>query len=161
MLHHRRRMKPCTSFDKLTMDSGENQVFGSDEQDFVHFDPAIGDAIEALRADFPQEAAIYAGAFDVSGDAALSERIRLINPMNYIGTDRKGKPARHFRVRVGAGDADTSFTVSMTLAIKLANAGYPVDYAMVWDQPHCRADYPGDLLRWIDQICSNSAEKFR
>lgn len=153
VLHHRRRMKPCTSFDKLTMDSGENQVFGDDCRDYVHFDPAIGDAIASLRAGFPREAAMYAGAFDVSGDAALNERVRLINPMNYIGEDRQGRPARHFRIRVGASDADTSFTISMTLAVKLANAGFPVDYAMVWDQPHCRADHPGELIRWIDEVC--------
>ncbi len=40
------------------------------------------------------------------------------------------------------------------MAIKLANAGYPADYALVWDQPHSEADYPGEVLRWIDAICS-------
>ena len=156
VLNHRRRMKPCTSFDKLTMDSGENQVFGNADRDFVHFDPVIGEAIESLQADFPQEAAKYAGAYDVFGDDALSERVRLINPMAFIGTNNKSTPARYFRIRVGASDADTSFTISMTLAIKLANAGFPVDYALVWDQPHCRADYPGDLIRWIDEVCKSN-----
>jgi hypothetical protein len=41
----------------------------------------------------------------------------------------------------------------MTLAIKLQNAGFPVDYALVWDQPHSEADYPGEVLAWIDSIC--------
>lgn len=153
VLHHRRRMKPCTSFDKLPMDSGENQVFGANGQDYVHFNPIIGEAIESLRADFPREAAAYAQAFDGCQDAALRERIRLINPMAFIGTEQKGRPAKHYRIRVGAGDADTSFTISMTLAVKLANAGYPVDYALVWDQPHSEADYPGEVLNWIDTIC--------
>lgn len=44
----------------------------------------------------------------------------------------------------------------MTLALMLQNAGHPVDYALVWDQPHCRADYPGELLDWIDSICEPS-----
>ena len=61
--------------------------------------------------------------------------------------------AKYFRIRVGAGDADTSFSVSMTLAVKLMNAGCPVDYAMVWDQPHSEADYPGEVLQWIENIC--------
>ena len=155
VLNHRRRMKPCTSFDKLTMDSGENQEFGSLDRDYVHFNPVIGEAIRSLLPDYPQEAAQYADAFDLSGDAALNERVRLINPMSFIGTDNKGTPARHFRIRVGASDADTSFSISMTLAVRLANAGFPVDYALVWDQPHCRADYPDELVRWIKEICAS------
>ena len=153
VLNHRRRMKPCTAFDALNMDSGENHVFGSPQTDYAHFNPAVGEAIEAMRGDFPEEAEKYAKAFDVSGDAALSERVFLINPMNFIGTDEQSTRAKHYRIRVGAFDADTALTVSMTLAVRLANAGYPVDYALVWDQPHSEADHPGEMLSWIDGIC--------
>lgn len=42
----------------------------------------------------------------------------------------------------------------MILALLLADAGFgPVDYAMVWDQPHSEADYPGEVLAWIDGVC--------
>lgn len=153
VLSHRRRMKPCTAFDALRMDSGENHVFGSPPSDYAHFSPAVGKAIETIRKDFPEEAAQYAAAFDVSGDAALAERVFLINPMNFIDTKEQSAQAKHYRIRVGASDADTAFTISMTLAVKLANAGYPVDYALVWDQPHSEADYPGEVLQWIDAIC--------
>ena len=153
VLHHRRRMKPCTSFDKLTCDSAENQVFGSAEQDAVHFSSAVGTASAGLRGMYPAEAARYEAAYDVSGDDALAERIFLINPLNFIGTGEKSQKAECFRIRVGAGDADTSFSVAMTLALKLGSAGLPVDYAMVWDQPHSEADYPGEILQWIDKIC--------
>ena len=95
VLHHRRRMKGCTAFDTLTMNSGENQVFGTAKCDYMHFNPAIGKAVEALRDAFPEEAAAYAGAFDVSGDADLNMRVRLINPMAYIGNNTNGKPARY------------------------------------------------------------------
>ena len=55
---------------------------------------------------------------------------------------------------MGASDADTSLSVAMTLALKLQNAECgTVDYALVWDQPHSEADYPGDVLAWIDSIC--------
>ena len=80
------------------------------------------------------------------------ERIRIFNPMNYID-DARGIKSRFFRIRVGASDADTAFTVSMALALRLENAGNSVDYALVWDQPHCDADYPGEVLDWIDGIC--------
>ncbi len=153
VLNHRRRMKPCTSFDKLTCDSGENDVFGDGTHANRHFDGQIGAAIGALAADFPQEAALYKPGYDeILGDDKLLERIRVFNPMNYID-DGRGKKARRFRIRVGASDADTAFTVSMTLALRLQNAGHAVDYALVWDQPHCDADYPGEVLDWIDAIC--------
>lgn len=153
VLSHRGRMKPCTSFDKLTNDSGENEEFGTAAADFAHFNSIIGEAIGALREAFPEEAAQYEAAFDVGGDAALAERIALINPMNFITADAQNAQAKHYRIRVGASDADTSLSISMTLAVKLANAGHPVDYALVWDQPHSEADYPGEVLSWIDSIC--------
>lgn len=153
VLSHRRRMKPCTSFDKLDNDSGENQEFGTAAQDYVHFDSMIGEAIGALRSIFPKEADAYEKAYDVADDSALKDRVYLINPLNFIASDERSTQARFYRIRVGASDADTSFSVAMTLAVKLANAGYPVDYALVWDQPHSQADYPGDVLSWIDSIC--------
>ena len=151
VLNHRRRMKPCTSFDKLTNDSGENDVFGDANHANRHFDGQIGEAIAELVADYPGEAALYGSGYREI-DEALKERIRVLNPMNYIG-DPAGRKAKAFRIRVGASDADTAFTISMTLAIRLANAGHDVDYALVWDQPHCDADYPGEVLDWIDGIC--------
>ena len=153
VLQHRRRMKPCTSFDKLTNDSGENQVFGSAKADYAHFNPVIGQAIASLRDAFPAEAAQYADAFDVGGNEELARRVALINPLNFITADARHPQAKHYRIRVGASDADTSLSVSMTLAVMLQNAGHPVDYALMWDQPHSEADYPGEILTWIDGIC--------
>ncbi|MBQ2927215.1 MAG: hypothetical protein IJD98_01430 [Oscillospiraceae bacterium] len=155
VLNHRRRMKPCTSFDKLDMDSGENQAFGTPERDYVHYVPSIANAIAELKDAFPAEYAKYYDAYAaVAEDDALAERVRLLNPLSFIGTEEKSTQAKHYRIRVGASDADTASTISMTLALKLCNAGCgTVDYALVWDQPHSEADYPGDVLKWIDSIC--------
>lgn len=155
VLNHRRRMKPCTSFDKLEMDSGENQAFGTPEADFVHFNGDLADAVAELSEQFPEEAARYQAAFArAKGDAALAERVRLYNPLAFIGTQEKSRQAAHYRIRVGASDADTSFMIALTLALKLANAGLgSVDYALVWEQPHCEADYPGEVCAWIESLC--------
>lgn len=153
VLQHRRRMKPCTSFDVLDGRSGENQVMGTDKQDYMHYNPAIGEAMKALEEQFPQETAEYGSAYDVSDDAELARRRYLMNPMNFIGTQEISGTAEHFRIRVGAADADTSLSIAMTLAVKLANAGKDTDFAFVWDRPHCDADYPGEILDWIDRIC--------
>lgn len=155
VLAHRRRMKPCTSFDTLPMNSGENQEFGDAGRDYVHFNGGIARAIRRVGARFPEECARYAPAFAAAeDDPALAGRVKLINPMRFIGTDEKSTQAKHYRIRVGASDADTSLTISMTLALALHKAGCgTVDYAMVWDQPHSEADYPGEMLDWIDGIC--------
>lgn len=151
--NHRRRMKPCTSFDALNMDSGENEVFGTNEHPFMHFNKEISEAICALKERFPDEASKYYASFaQAKNDAELDLRIALLNPMNYIGEEMAKDAAKHYRIRVGACDADTSLTIGMTLALKLAAAGKDTDYALVWDKPHCEADYPGEVCDWIDRI---------
>ncbi len=155
VLNHRRRMKPCTAFDRLDMRSGENQAFGTPEQDYVHYSTDIAPALAQLKDAYPTEVEAYYNSYcTVAEDSALAERVRLMNPMSFIGTAEQSIQAKHYRIRVGACDADTSFIVSMVLALKLCNAGCnSVDYSLVWDQPHCEADYPGDVLAWIDSIC--------
>lgn len=153
ILNHRRRMKPCTSFDVLAMNSGENKVFGNAEIPMRHFNAYIAPALESLKEQFPEEyAQYYAGYAAVAGNKELDRQKYLINPFSYIGTEEKSTQAQHYRIRVGASDADTSFSVSMTLACLLANAGKSVDYKLVWDQPHSEADYPGEVIAWIEEI---------
>ncbi|MCD8329780.1 MAG: hypothetical protein LUC27_03705, partial [Lachnospiraceae bacterium] len=82
----------------------------------------------------------YAPAWSkVAGDSELAERRRLINPMGYLDHLDASKPAAYYRINVGAQDADTAFTISMALAVKLANLGKDVEYNLVWDKPPCEA----------------------
>lgn len=40
--------------------------------------------------------------------------------------------------------------------LKLMNTGRTdVDYEIVWDEPHGRADYPGEVTAWVKKICAN------
>ena len=152
ILAHRRRMKPCTSFDTLGADSGENQEFGTAENDYLHFSTYIAGAIAELKDEFPDEyEKYYPGYAAAAADEELAARRAIINPMNYIGSE-SADCAPHFRIRVGAQDADTAFTISMSFALKLANNGIDTDYALVWDKPHCEADYPGEVCGWIENI---------
>lgn len=149
VLNHRRRMKPCTAFDALDCHSPENQELGSPERDCMHFSPDVAKAASTLREQFPKEAGALSEACEgLENDEALALRRRLINPMNFVG-----QGAAHYRIRTGACDADTSFMVSLVLALALANAGKDVDYALVWDRPHCEADCPGEVCDWIEKLC--------
>lgn len=154
VLNHRRRMKPCTSFDILKKESGENKVFGCAQEPAVHFNAFIAEAIAELKEEFPEEYEKYYQAYAaVTEDKDLAKRIYLINPLSYLGTGEKSDTAKYCRIRVGAGDADTAFIISMELALKLAEAGISTDYRLVWDQPHSEADYPGEVIEWIESIC--------
>ena len=113
-----------------------------------------GWAMETIRAAFPEESARWLDAWTAAKEDALAKRVALYNPHTFLGTGEQSSQAKHYRIRVGTCDADTSLSVSMTLARKLQNAACgTVDYALVWDQPHCEADYPGEILKWIDSIC--------
>ncbi len=82
--NHRRRMKPCTSFDTLPCKSSENQLFGNAKEDHVHFNPGIGEAIAAIAARFPEEAAAYLTGYRCCMTPALCHMLHLMNPMAYI-----------------------------------------------------------------------------
>ncbi len=154
ILNHRRRMKPCTSFDTLGMDSGENQEFGTAERDYMHFCTDIAPAIEGLKDAFPEEYNKYYDSYaSCIGDAEQENQKFLLNPLNFIGTSQPDSGTAHYRIRVGAQDADTAFIISMVLAAKLQNNGKDTDYALVWDKPHCEADYAGEVVAWIKDIC--------
>lgn len=152
VLHRRRRMKACTAFDRLDEQSGENELFGNSVQNTAHFSLSVAKAVQSVAEEFPQEAAALAGGWEHCEDEEFQTRLKLLNPLEYI-RDARGKKAAHYRIRVGVDDADTAFSVSMTLAVMLQNANLgTVDDALVWRQPHCEADVPGQIQDWIHHI---------
>lgn len=152
ILNHRRRMKPVMSFDVLSMKAAECHLFGTNEKPETRFSFGTADALEAIREEFPKEVEKYYASYNETlEDEDRLRRIYLLNPMNFI-QDERSKKCENFRIRVGAKDADTSFTISMALALKLAEAGKEVDYQLVWDQPHSEADYKGEIFEWIEAI---------
>ncbi len=153
VLGHRRRMKTCPAFDSLTMNSPENEVFGTKEHPYVHFSAALTDAVESLQGQFPEECAAYKATLAVRPDnPELSKRVELYNPWTYLCAGTEDIKTKHYRIRVGASDPATSFMIGRTLGLKLANLGFNADYALVWEQPHCEADYPGELCDWIESL---------
>ena len=148
------RLKPCPSFDSITYNNPETQVFGCEDTDFVHFSPDAARAVDAVKEAFPAQYAQHYAAYAWSKwDENVAVRRMLLNPFTFIGTQKQGVTAPHYRIRVGTKDAHTSFTMAMLLAVKLQNAGHQdVDYAMVWDQDHCAADVPGGFIGWVRRI---------
>lgn len=131
------RMKLPPAFDGLDLGTGENQLFGTERIDKRHF------------------TAFAASHSTVSGAGlADAHTVGMMNPMSYVG---KATNARHWRIRHGTNDKDTSLAISTMLALALENEGLAVDFALPWDRPHS-GDYDLDeLFAWIGWISTDPA----
>ncbi len=126
------RMKPAPSFDALNLHSPENEEFGDQDVFARHF---TAYAMEHSKT--PSEMA----------DEKL---IKMLNPTKYIG---EADTAKHWRIRHGSFDRDTSLAIPAILATLLENKGYDVDFALPWGAPHS-GDYDlPELFAWIDGLC--------
>ena len=130
----RTRMKPAPAFDSNLLDTPENHLFGSPDISERHF-TAFGHAHSSS-----------------DGERAEEILVKLMNPMNYIDDD-KATTARHYRIRHGSVDRDTSLAVSAMLTAKLRMSGVNANLEYPWGVPHS-GDYDlPELFAWIDSIC--------
>lgn len=126
------RMKTVPAFDALDLQSPENEELGTEETPAQHF--------TAFSKEHSQ----------VDGGMADVQIIKLLNPTVYIG---EADTAKHWRIRHGAFDRDTSLAIPVILATMLKNKGYSVDFRLPWGLPHS-GDYDlEELFEWIDGIC--------
>jgi hypothetical protein len=137
LTHVGARKKNVPAFDAFDLSSGENNEFGNGTTKARHFTlyslrHATGDANARLDSDLP-------------------DKIELMNPMYFLGRDNPGR-ARHWWIRVGTKDSDTSLTVVGNLAAKLENLGADVNAAMYWDAGHGSNEDAGDFIAWIRGI---------
>ncbi len=126
------RMKPVPSFDAFDLKSPENEEFGDEISDGRHFTE-------------------YSLAHSkVNREMADPAVIKMLNPTKYLG---EADTAKHWRIRHGSFDRDTSLAIPVILATLLENKGYDVDFALPWGVPHS-GDYDlPELFAWIDEIC--------
>ena len=128
------RMKTAPAFDALAMDSPENDLFGDKETNLRHF------------TEYARENSLC------NGKMAEEIVVKMMNPMNYI-EDVKATKTKHWRIRHGECDRDTSLAISAILALKLKEQNCEVDYHSPWEVPHS-GDYDlDDMFAWIDGIC--------
>lgn len=129
------RMKVPPAFDGLSLENAENELFGTRLFNAQHFT-----AFSLERSKVP-------------GALAQPQLIKMMNPMNYIGA-ADTQVAKHWRIRAGTADRDTSLAISAILATKLRNNGYDVDYFLPWNVPHS-GDYDLDeLFAWMDKVAA-------
>ncbi len=128
------RMKTPPAFDALDLGSPESSLFGTSAIDKQHF-------------------TVY-GFQNSTGKGTMADEniIRMMNPMNYIGTPNT-QTAKHWRIRHGSKDKDTGLAISVILATSLQNNGIDANLEFPWDRPHS-GDYDlEELFKWVDGIC--------
>jgi hypothetical protein len=135
---------------------GESNLFGTAAQVYSNFTEYAwnnnngGDAINAKQSDIGLKNTGYTWATNPQ-QAHLLNQYKMINALPYVG--KTDGITTHWRVRVGARDRDTSFTVAYNLsrALKADAKVKDVDYALFWDQGHAGNYDVLDAFTWIDQ----------
>jgi hypothetical protein len=131
------RQKTCPAFDTIDLSAPENHEFGDATTSARHFTEyglrlATGDATAQLDADLPA-------------------KITMMNATDWVV---RGNPnrARHWWIRTGTLDANTSHTVVGNLAAGLTGLGDDVNSALYWDGGHAiNWDGPA-FIDWITRI---------
>ncbi|GGZ04883.1 subtype B tannase [Streptomyces poonensis] len=143
LTHVGARKKDAPAFDAFDLSSGENNLFGKGTTQARHFTQY------SLRHE-------SGGSARLDGD--IPEKLRLMNPMYFIAQRNKGM-ARHWWIRVGTKDSDTSLSVVGNLAASLKALGAEVNAAMYWDKGHGANDDAGDFIEWIAQVTGYQGKK--
>jgi hypothetical protein len=134
---------------------GESNLFGTASQVYANFTEYAwnrnngGDAVNPAQTDVGLRNTGYAWA-DYPERHFLLNQYKMINALAYIG--RTEKITRHWRIRNGARDRDTSFTVAYNIsrALEADHRVRTVDFTLQWDQGHAGNYDVQDAFAWID-----------
>ena len=135
---------------------GESNLFGTAAQVYSNFTEYAwnnnngGDAINATQGDVGLLKTGNTWANNPQQSFVLNQ-YKLINALPYVG--KTDGITTHWRIRVGARDRDTSFTVAYNLsrALKADAKVKTIDYALHWDQGHAGNYDVLNAFSWIDQ----------
>ncbi len=163
--------KSVGAFDDLNRGQAENNVFGNDTSDSLHFDTVLADLLaqnQAAYATFADWDAAYVEAYatDLQAVDALGSSIQtrqnMYNPMYYLLPNYEGYQtstvAPYWRIHTGIEQGDTATTVELNLALALASyeGVTDVEFTTVWDQGHTQAERTGtstdNFIAWVNAI---------
>ena len=135
---------------------GESNLFGTAAQVYANFTEYAwdnnngGDAVNPTQSDVGKLKTGYTWAANPQKDYLLNQ-YKLINALPYIG--KTDGITKHWRIRNGARDRDTAFTVAynMSRALKADTKVKTLDFALHWDQGHAGNYDVLSAFSWIDQ----------
>jgi len=163
--------KGVVAFDDLNRSQAENNVFGNEASESLHFDPVLAGLLaknQAKYATYSNWDASYVNAYATDLKAvdklgnSIQYRMNMYNPMYYLLPYYEGYQtstvAKYWRINTGIKQGDTATTVEMNLALALENyAGVQdVEFTTVWGQGHTTAERSGNstdnFIAWVTQV---------
>ncbi|MFJ1974415.1 subtype B tannase [Streptomyces sp. NPDC087903] len=145
LTHVGARKKSTPAFDAFDLSAGENNEFGKATTVSRHF------TAYSLKND-------TTGLTAKRLDSDIPEMLRLMNPMYHLGKENPGR-SKHWWIRLGTKDSDTSLTVSANIAAAADNLGDDVNHLYYWDEGHGSNTDPGDFIKWIAKVSGYKGKK--
>ena len=151
--------KSLGAFDQLDAGQGENVLFGYGDGKGVHFDASLANILNELESSYASDFEENLQKTDAVGYTA-AQRLNMYTPLYYLLESQDGygssAPAKHWRIRTGIAQSDTSLTTEVNLALALQNYDEveSVDFATVWGQQHVKAERTGssteNFITWVN-----------
>jgi len=138
LTHVGARKKTTPAFDAFDLSAGENNEFGAGTTETRHF------TAYSLKND-------TTGVTSKRLDSDIPEKLDLMNPMYHFAKKNPGR-SKHWWIRLGTKDSDTSLTVSANIAAAADNLGDDVNHLYYWDEGHGSNTDPADFLTWIAKV---------
>lgn len=155
--------KNLGAFDQLDAGQGENVLFGYGDGKGAHFDTILAEVLNDLGNEYASDYDAGLQKTDALGYTA-EQRLNMYTPLYYLLESEEGygtsTPAKHWRIRTGIAQSDTSLTTEVNLALALENYNgvESVDFATVWGQQHVKAERTGDsttnFIEWVNECMS-------
>ncbi|MEU1178164.1 subtype B tannase [Streptomyces sp. NPDC005820] len=142
LTHVGARKKNAPSFDAFDLSTPECNLYGTGTTRARHF------TLYGLRHEAGDSARL---------DADLPAKLRLMNPMHHLAGRANPHRAKHWWIRVGTKDSDTSLSVAANLATRLTDLGDDVNTSYYWDAGHGADLDPGDFITWIGKVSGHGA----
>lgn len=146
LTHVGARKKNTPAFDAFDLSSGENNLFGAGTTAARHFtaygakNDSTGLTSKRVASDIPAE-------------------LDLMNPMYHLVEKVNSRRSKHWWIRLGTKDSDTSLTVSANLAAAANALGDEVNHLYYWDEGHGANTDPGDFITWIAKVTGHKSAR--
>ncbi|MFE7034813.1 subtype B tannase [Streptomyces sp. NPDC057621] len=137
LTHVGARKKNAPSFDGFTLATPENNLFGTGTTKARHF------TLYSLRHESGDSARL---------DADIPAKLDLMNPMHHLVENLNHNRAKHWWIRLGTKDTDTSLSIAGNLSARLTSLGDDVDTAYYWDAGHGADQDPGAFVEWVGEV---------
>jgi hypothetical protein len=167
--HCKNASKSVGAFDDLKLSQPENNVFGNDASDSLHFDATLASLLEKNAAKYAaysdwDASVVQAYADDLKAvdklGSDIQTRLNMYNPMYYLSAYYDGygtsNVATYWRIRTGIEQGDTALTVetNLALALKQISSVKGVDFETVWGLGHTMAERTGNstdnFITWVN-----------